>query len=451
MKKKKLLGIMTAVIIMSLSAPVYATEQEIQYSEGSEEYIYPNETAPNELNTCQIIFNGVIPEGMVNAYVIAMNMETETMYQVPLTIQNDYVERLYVPAGSYRIVEMSFYDDNVAKYPFNPVDDFTLTDAQNITIEVKPIHYDDIKKELDDRVAAQKKENCELCNSKLNEEGFCTNEDCIQSQNTEEEVILFPEVESDIDVVYSGTNPVALGITGTPLTEAYVIVKISKNGAVGEAYFQISYDNGLTWSDETLIPLSGKIPTDYGTTLVFEGTRFQTGDTFTAFYPNPEKTVDTNKRKNTQVEYVELTSNSGYVYDIMIANQISLSIEIRKNGAAGEGVFAYSLDNGVSFSQEYLIPDDGKFTIPEYDITIEFHPDFAFYDSGVNMEFTAKAEKGINIIGIGILIGGLLIGWNYIKGALLKKKTPNSTYVLNKYQKFSKKERKVEENNVSDK
>lgn len=438
-KQKKIYGMLLAAMVMSLSATVSAAEQEeiTEYSEGDMDYIYANEAVKSELNTCQISINGMIPEGMVNAYVIIMNMDSDKMYQAPLTAQNGYMERFYVPAGSYRVIKMAFYDDNAMQYPFIPVDDFTLEDGENITLEAKPVNYDEIAAELEEKRMDQQKELCELCGDSLDEEGFCRNPDCINyPAEDEEEIMVYPKVKSDIEVTYEGNHPVALGITGTPTAEAHVIVKIVKEGNAGNAYFQVSYDNGNTWSEDILIPLSAKLDMDYGMEFEFAGETFYTGDIFRAFYEDPTKALTYNTRKNSSSEYVTLTSSEGYAYDVMIANDLSIAIQIRKDGSAGVGVFAYSLDGGNTFSEEYLIPEDGIFRISEYDIIIHFNPDYKFYETSEDILITAKAEKGLNYFGIGALLAALIAGWSVFKSYLMKKKTPNNIYNLNKYRPY---------------
>ncbi len=68
-------------------------------------------------------------------------------------------------------------------------------------------------------------------------------------------------------------------------------------------------------------------------------------------------------------------------------------IEITSSGTLGAGQFRYSLDDGRSFSGEFIIPAGGTFDIPFADITITFTPGAGpiFFEDGDQFDFDVDA------------------------------------------------------------
>jgi len=68
-------------------------------------------------------------------------------------------------------------------------------------------------------------------------------------------------------------------------------------------------------------------------------------------------------------------------------------VEILKTGTVATGTFRYSLDDGRSYSGEFVIPSAGDFDIPFADITITFTPGAGaiFFEDGDVFEFDVNA------------------------------------------------------------
>lgn len=68
-------------------------------------------------------------------------------------------------------------------------------------------------------------------------------------------------------------------------------------------------------------------------------------------------------------------------------------VEILKTGTVATGTFRYSLDDGRSFSGEFVIPSGGTFDVPFADITITFTPGagLIFFEDGDLFEFDVNA------------------------------------------------------------
>lgn len=107
--------------------------------------------------------------------------------------------------------------------------------------------------------------------------------------------ITFPEGEYKIDTVYTfstlrewqvdktqqGTGVVYMG--GVPEVDAsYVyLIKVVEPGALGQATYVMSIDNGETWSNETVTPSNGRLEVNNVTIQMTTGT-YETGDLFYA-------------------------------------------------------------------------------------------------------------------------------------------------------------------------
>ncbi|NPV38300.1 MAG: hypothetical protein HPY78_03380 [Brevinematales bacterium] len=88
-------------------------------------------------------------------------------------------------------------------------------------------------------------------------------------------------------VVHTGTGNATYTLTGNPLYDAEVVVKIVSGGKLNEATAKISLDGGDTWGDLLLIPTNGEVTiADSGVKIIFaEGNptenSFVENDTYT--------------------------------------------------------------------------------------------------------------------------------------------------------------------------
>lgn len=88
---------------------------------------------------------------------------------------------------------------------------------------------------------------------------------------------------SNSSIVRTGTSPSpGLGFTGTPFDDYQGIAKITKAGTLGVFEFQISFDNGDTYSDVTLSAASiTTFAATTGLTLTWQAGSYVVGDTYT--------------------------------------------------------------------------------------------------------------------------------------------------------------------------
>lgn len=411
MKKKILKSLVLASIMSIMPLTVYANENH---------YIYSSETAQSAESSCQVTIHANLPERMgLNCYVVIQNTETGQTFLTPLYAENNYLDYLYVPAGTYEVIEQAIYDDTENKYPFIEQAAFTLDEQSIYTIETTISNYEEVE-----NIIAEKIEKNELREQTLEEESVVI-EPVVVTKAAKEYISNF-----DVETLGNGEMAV-IGDIGSQNCEAYYYIKVVEEGPLGQVKVAISYDDGASFEKEEIVPLSGIIvDSKTGLTLRFGSCDYTMTDGFKCFIPDPTKAITYNGEENVK-SYITVDSESGYAFDVIATNHLDIVTEIRKTGGLGKAVARVSLDNGVTYGEEFIIPLDGIYKIPEYDLILQFSE----YEYQEENTYTATAryeeapDMTMTYVLIAIAVFGLVFGFFTLSG----KKTPKSAYRLQKY------------------
>lgn len=470
MKKKKLKAIMLAACIMSMAVPasvMAAPENEIEIvteeaveEEGTEmatedaddqeteestetvaedaegkgdgdiDYIYTsNCTSATDINTSQVSISAKIPENFENAYIVLLNMQTGQMYYSALYAQNGYKDHFFVPEGDYMIVEQGIYGDNTNRYPFTPVENFSVTPSSPVYLTTALVDYDKIEQEMQEK-KREREEFEERMKAQDNEE-----------ETEEKEQKKFDKIESDFDVTAEITSHSELAIIGkgNQKSEFFLVFQFDKDGMPGETNCKVSYDNGKIFED-LFVPLSGVInDKKTGLTYRFQTEGFKAGDTFKCFVGDPTKEIT---YENTSSGGFTLTTVEGdgvYAFDVLAENFIDIVVNIKRTGDMQTAVFDVTVvsDDGTinSTSEEMYIPENGDYILEDYGLVMHF--DGSYFAEG-NV-FTAHARypeetdyTSLYILG-GVLGAAAMLGLAFLKG----KQTKDSEYELHEYKSYS--------------
>ena len=424
------------------SSTVQTEEPQTEEGDGDFAYIDVMNATKSAERPCQVYVHADVPGGSPNLFITIMNTETGEMYKAPLTSTNEYIERFYVPIGTYSVVELQFYEDNTMQYPFNIPEDFSLTsETDNMELELTLVNPDILKNEIAEKIANKEKQNhiCPICGEKLNDDGYCENPDCSNYTAPEEETVMPAQselVDSDYEVTYSGTNPsVGLGITGENSKESDIIVKITKSGIRGTAAFKYSTDNGKQFSEDIQMPLSGIYPLDDDVKFTFVGDSFTQDETFTAFLPDPNKEVILDKdTKMSSFATVRTEDKHIYAYDIMVANQYDIIVKIVKGSKDGtDPVYNVSLDNGKTWLGEKIMSDNTA-VVGNTGIYVDFNQTKYYDDETVH--FTVPIEKKANYTSIFTALAFLGTAAFVFCKKLISMRTPNNAYNMQPYSPY---------------
>lgn len=422
MLKKKFIIFSLAAMLTISPMTVFATEdvtETMETTEAVEEdiLIYSNVLTRSDVRTCQITVNADVPAHMANAYITIKNLESGYLYQAPLMAVNNYCDKFFVEPGNYSVVELQFYDDVNHKYPFNPVDDFTLEDNSNIAIDATLVDYEALENEIKGKLKIE-------------------DEEIEPSTVVEEEIEELKVLNSDYEVIHNGPGNVQMAITGNYNYESDVIVNITKEGALGTCEYIMSFDNGETFTSPECIPLSGYIKYK-GLKFEFDGDYFYTDDYFTAFVPDPSKKLVYDAEGKENYLTVKTSENHKYAVDVLAENAIDLvfkAVKVDKENF----IYDISLDNGITWLGEQLLSDDNTVYIADYDLYVTVERAYFSNDSTVTV--TAPKVKEMNDIAVytagAILLAILVMIINRAKSY----KTKDSAYTIKRYQSVKSKE-----------
>lgn len=460
MKRKFLKSILSVFILtLTISSTAFATEENIveksavvtedssdienpgiDDGDGNIQYIDAMNATRTDERSVQINLKATIPAGMVNCYMTIMNKETGVMYNAPLVAANNYVEHFYVEPGDYTVAELSFYDDNTNAYPFIIPEDFTVSEGEVKSFDLQLQDYDALQREIADKIADTNVDQiCPICGEELTEDGRCINEKCSNYTPLDTvPVSVKTDVTSEYNVHYSGSNPtVALAVTGAEDVEQAVVVKVVKSGPFSECIIQYSTDDGATFSENVIVPLSGIVEIKH-LKLYFYGDNLTEGEQFTFFIPNPDKTVTfPNSTDEALANHckVLMTDERTYAYDLIKENGFEIFVQIVK-GRSGDQlpIYKVSLDNGATWLDEMESEKAGS----DYKLLIGNTGMYLLIDTslsaGDTLHITVPSEKQTNytaVVIIGIIVVTIIM---IIYKFLAQKKTPNNAYEIHVYE-----------------
>lgn len=239
------------------------------------------------------------------------------------------------------------------------------------------------------------------------------------AQEPEEEILLYPSGVEGIlvadngttyyEVTHNGITKTNCIVTGNAISDADVVVRVSKAGVIGEAVIELSKDGGVTYDASAVISDTLFIGT-LGVTVSFQmeddTQKFVVGDTFSF-----------KVRENFRVIYNQALSNGFVTIFGHPIDDHKLLIRMLSSGGRGESRFVVSYDSGNTIALQDIVPENGKFTISD-NMTLIFS-DHAF---AKGLEYTADIisnDNTLNLIPVYILVFGLaglvVAGYVYLK------------------------------------
>ena len=396
------------LIFIFIPSSVYAQNN------GSEEFTYSYDTEKTEDTPCQLSVNIEDYDAFYeNVYVCLLNISTEYKYKIPLSRTNSYFDYIWLPEGTYTIEEVNTYNqlDCTFSYP---------EQIEAMAGVVTELHIGIIEKPTDTQDEFTEPENNEKETTSIS-----------ANLNNDTQT---PTQSGKYTYTHIGDGSENVSVDGEFQYEFFLDIKITTPGNPGEAKFVYSIDQKQTYSDAITIPLSGKVTID-NFVIIFDG-NLEQDDEYSFFFPDPIKVLDYAYTGSLKIEVCTSKKNV-YVYDIFKENNYKLLLNIKKSGAAGVAVFEYSLDGGVTYSEELLIPQNGIYEIPESDLYIQFKANSSTneFESGTSVIVSINIKQTSNnglVILIVLLVVALMFGYFW----LLKKKKKDSDYNINRWKKI---------------
>ena len=223
-----------------------------------------------------------------------------------------------------------------------------------------------------------------------------------------------PEVQSDFEVIHTGTGSGKIGITGEQKAEYDLQIKIASTGVLSQSTFVYSIDGGTTWSEEILVPLSGYyILGNSGLTINFylpatENALFHQSDLYECYIPDPLTSIVIKQEGNSDAEILVISNHpEKRAFDVLEQLGSKIQVKILKSGGFGTAVWQVSKDNGVTWSEQAYAEEKLRIVIKmEESLTLQFITDSS---SGVFFEkddrYTIYAEREAdNSAGTAIMI-----------------------------------------------
>lgn len=431
MKKRIVMLLLAAslsAVPLSVSAAELPTEQvteeqvmEVVENELEADVIDSIHTKYSEETSGMICITAIVPDNFgLSAVAELKNLDTGTIYNLTMYADNGYMDRCYVPEGNYCFVSAGISGDNTSKYSFDfPESDFYVEQKQTADYEIKLTNFDDVSLEIQTKRGEV-------------------------PEDTE-------HVKSDFDVNFEGTGTGELGLTGEQDAEYDLRFKITTSGGLNEGMFTYSKDNGKTWSEEEIIPLSGyKELGTSGLTVEFflpaETDSFVSGDLFTVYVPDPDTRIVV-KHDGGSVADAVIVSNTEDLraFNCLEKTGFDIRYEILKGGNFGTAVGHYSTDGGATWSDEQYVQQDTVLTTEDGSASVILRfvvPDQTY--GGNKAVFTREDVYSITAVRdnqtddgtmmmLMVAIVGILGGGGYIGYKKLKSQIPdNSTYKIKK-------------------
>ena len=387
MKKRILTIILSVALASAFSYTVMAEPQEDLTEEVAEEeeiasetnrpvgsitdlangYEYQNfdemgdfivKSSSSDYNCSQINFHCMIPDGFTHGVILELKNETDNQkFRLVATHSNKYSSHMAVPAGSYRVLNCYVDGDTTLSYPMSMPSDFRLEEKQTLTVESTLKNYAEIESE------AKKRSNPEK--EKPKEE---PKETVQEPQKDTDGIVPWRRVKHTGEGSGVITIIDSRGGCKVPLS---LVVEITGTGGDKKGEYRYSTDGGITWADTCVIRCDSDAAVittdsqeDTGLKMRFENGQFLVFDKyyFDCDIEYPVSTDVLNGNGSIRVSAPTGVYNDSY----------KLRIKMVKTGGLGSGVFVYSLNGGLRWSEEEIIPKSGAFNIPESPIIVTF-------------------------------------------------------------------------------
>ncbi len=388
------------VTALSFPAKAYAMEagDEIEVTNSIN-------TIQSETSPCQVYFKLNAEDTFsLSVYAEIENTDTGNIYRLSLYKDNSYMDKCFLEEGTYKVLEISSYEDSSGLYSFTYPDDFTIKAGETIDLETSLNTKEESKKDEEISITPKK-----------------------------------TEISSDFKVYHEGEGEGEITINGTQNNKYDISISIESSGVPGGLSIRYTLD-GKNWSEEKKVPLHGSIPlyektkdgenVETGLTATFitdnatDSVPFKQGDTYYSYVEDPKTSVIYEHTGDSGVEMeVESINEKEDLYEILQKNNIDLYVMVLKKGTSGEAVIEISLDGGKTFMEERFAPKDAlsfkdlgfKISFPKSDI-YELKEGDTYRSYPYKKSYTKAIVLGVTLILISILSAwGLVI---YMKSKL---------------------------------
>ncbi len=389
-------------------------------------------TVKDEVNTVQINFHAIMPKDFpLGVCVEMLGNGSGKVYRILATNANDYMVRMYVPEGSYTILDCYVDGDNTAEYPMSIPSDFVAEKGKSYLLECAMSNLEEVEEKGRSFSEVDGVEPSADASSEFSESPDNGGQQNGLALAPYEEALNLPWR----NIRHQGEGTAELFVEGVSKQRVELLVEITATGGYKKGEFRYSTDKGETWSDTLVI---GNAPAHVYNT--------STGD-FTGLdlrFGHEEYLIYDVYALNTKIEYEqESVSNNGkgivnfYSDDVIYDDDYSIVIKIVKTGSAGEGEFKYSLNGGFTSSEDIVVPAEGLFLIPDTVLWVEF------FDNGgefmVGDTYKTKVKGDMSKHDYTPYIAGLLVvvlvfmAWVYHHYA--SQKDRGDQYELERYER----------------
>ena len=380
------------------------------------------ETDYSETNNAIVTFCCIMPDYFtLGTYVEIENEDTGDIYRITATASNDYIARMYIPPGSYRILMCGVYDDVTSEYPMETPDDFVIEYGANHNIFSTLTEYDEIEKAAGERMDADREPSTEPV------------DDSNKVRDTAKKPVKQPLPWRVI--THTGEGHGNVEINGVSAAAYDFVIEITKTGRVKEGEFRYSTDGGNTWSEDSVIlsrvsVYDTKNGEDTGMDILFDASDdFLNYDEYRL-----STTYEYEAEKDVHIGGGEiLFSSEDILYD---TDYRHFKVKISKSGNNGEACFKYSPNSNI-WSEDIQIPENGEVSLLDNKLKLTFsdiNGEFKVGDTYIS-EITGKErERDYRLIIIVILLITVISIIIFMIHELEKMEKPKD-YSLNVYVK----------------
>jgi len=337
-------------------------------------YIESRDTSLSDTTPGQVSFSALLPEGFgFNAFSIIENTQTNQLYRCIFYSSNDYKDTIFLPVGTYEVIECSIFDDTTAKYSLTIPDDFAISHENKVVeLTTQLVDFDLVADQIENNIANPYIPDDHPVSSIISSD--------LPNNSPDDELLYIEQPLSDFDIDHKGIGVGGIAITGKQLHEFdKLIFKIINSGNVPNISVVYSLDNGITWSDIHSIPLSGylRLP-NTGLTAEFYApadvdTAFISGDTYSAYISDPKEHINISQGNASLAKLsIESINPDFHVFDILEQHSKDIVVAVTKSGTFGSSVIRVSIDGGKTIYKEMYVPVDGVISISELGLNLIF-------------------------------------------------------------------------------
>lgn len=426
MKKK---WIVTLSIILLLANPLtlYATQNSPSDTQGDAgvTIIEDFETVHSDITPAKVTAELEVPQGFGQSCYVTLMDEEGNSYRISCTEENDYMSSIYLAEGTYFVDYAGVYGDNISQYAFDYIPEQVIEakSGEPNVLHYRMKNYEDVQNQIE--------ENQERLDELT---GGAKSE--TEENTQEEEMLFFPSGIEGIlveagggtyyEVTHNGSTKTTCVVSGNAISDADVVLRVTKAGVIGEAVVELSKDGGATYDASAVISDTlyiGTLGVNVSFLMQNDAEQFVVGDTFSF-----------KVRENFRVIY-NSPMHSGYV--TIFGHPMEdkkLYIHMLSSGGRGESRFTVSFDGGMTVALQDIVPEDGKYLMDD-NITLIFSD----HDFAKGLEYTAEITSNdttINWIPVLLLciLLAVLVTAAYVY-LMLQKDKPNE-YKLMTYKQM---------------